>query len=86
MMPSGVSIQKPQQSSGWKMRSLAPGDLVLPGVVGGRDLHAHRSDREMLADVVTVRRQAFLFHQRSHVLRRVVLTGDPARSRQVGSL
>ena len=74
MVPSGVSIQKPQQSSGWKTRSLAPG-LVLPGVVGGRDLHAHRSDREMLADVVTVRRQALLFHQRSHVLRQVILTG-----------
>ena len=29
----------------------------------------------MLADVVTVRREAFLFHQRSHVLRRVVLAG-----------
>jgi len=25
MVPSGVSIQNPQQSSGWKMRSLAPG-------------------------------------------------------------
>jgi hypothetical protein len=29
----------------------------------------------MVADVVTVRREALLFHQRSHVLRRVVLTG-----------
>ena len=53
--------------------------LVLPGVVGGRDLHAHRPDREMLADVVTVRRQALLFHQRSHVLRRVILTGHPGK-------
>ena len=26
MVPSGVSIQNPQQSSGSKMRSLAPGD------------------------------------------------------------
>lgn len=24
-VPSGVSIQNPQQSSGWKMRSAAPG-------------------------------------------------------------
>jgi len=47
--------------------------LVLPGVVGGRDLHAEPSDRETVADVVTVRRQALLFHQRSHVLRRVVI-------------
>jgi hypothetical protein len=26
MVPSGVSIQNPQASSGWKMRSLTPGD------------------------------------------------------------
>jgi hypothetical protein len=31
----------------------------------------------MLADVVTVRREALLFHQRSHVPRRVILTGHP---------
>jgi len=48
-------------------------------VIGGRDLNADRSDRDMLADVVTVRREAFLFHQRSHILRRVILTGDPGK-------
>src|SRR4029453_9815086 len=51
--------------------------LVLPRMVGGRDLHTHRPDRELLADVVTVRRQALFFHQRSHVLRRVYRTHHP---------
>ena len=86
MVPSGVSIQNPQAVLWLEDAVAGARGCVLPGVVGGRDLHADRSDREMLADVVTVRREAFLFHQRSHVLRRVVLTGDPARSRQVGTL
>ena len=47
IVPSGVSIQNPQQSSGSKMRSLAPGGSVLPGVVGGCDLYVQRSDGEM---------------------------------------
>jgi hypothetical protein len=31
----GVSIQKPQQSSGWKMRSLAPGDAFCQALSAG---------------------------------------------------
>jgi hypothetical protein len=63
MVPSGVSIQNPQQSSGWTMRSLAPGVSFATRVVGRRDLHPHRSNREMLADVMTERRQGLLLHQ-----------------------
>ena len=61
IVPSGVSIQNPQASSGLKMRVLAPGGCVLPGVVGGRNVHAHRSDGEALADVVTVRPEPSCF-------------------------
>src|SRR5215203_242293 len=49
--------------------------LVLPRMVGRSDLYPRRPDLEVLADVVTVGRQALLVHQRCHVLRRVVLTG-----------
>ena len=51
-VPSGVSIQNPQQSSGWKMRSAAPGDVVLPGVVGRGHLDLNLVDGEPVADVV----------------------------------
>ena len=77
MVPFGVSIQNPQQSSGSKMRSLAPGDVFCQAWSAGV---ASTRSGPMLTDVVTVRRETFLLHQRRHVLRRVVLAGH---SRQI---
>ena len=85
MVPSGV---EPEAAAVLPLEDAVAGAgvLVLPGVIGGRDLHTHRSDRKMLADLVTVRRKAVLFHERSHVLRRVILAGyrSAARTTPVG--
>jgi hypothetical protein len=55
-------------------------------MVGGRDLHTHRSDRETLADVVAVRRQALLFINEATHCVEWYSPVTRARSSQVGTL
>lgn len=57
-VPSGVVIQKPQQSSGWKMRSAAPGTSFCQEWVGGGHLDLDLADGEAVADVVAGRGKA----------------------------
>src|SRR4029450_1250722 len=78
MVPSGVSIQNPQQSSGSKMRSLAPGDALCQAWSAG--MTSTRTGPTRNARRCRDRTPGSLPASSAKPrMRRVVLTGDPGK-------